>query len=298
VLSINAGLDMIMVPYDYKKFISALKEAVQNGDVAKARIDDAVRRILNVKLQLGLFERPFPDPEALSQVGAAAHRAVAREAVRKSLVLLKNENKTLPLSKSTRLILVAGQAADDIGFQCGGWTIEWAGNIGQITPGTTILGGLKDPEAADARIEFDPDGNFGGLATSDGMAELADVGIVVLAEPPYSEGAGDRSQLTFDDNGLVGRMRGKCKKLVLILLSGRPMVVTHLLPQCDAFVAAWLPGSEANGISDVLFGDYPFTGKLPFTWPRSNDQLPFNFDNLPTEGADAPLFPFGYGLAS
>lgn len=298
VQSINAGLDMVMVPYDYKKFISALKEAVQNGDVSKERIDDAVRRILNVKLQLGLFERPFPDPNALSQMGAAEHRAIAREAVRKSLVLLKNENKTLPLSKSTRLILVAGQAADDIGFQCGGWTIEWAGKPGSITPGTTILGGLKDPDAADAHIEFDPDGNFGALATSDGMAELADVGIVVLSEPPYSEGAGDRSDLTFEDEGLVARMRSKCKKLVLILLSGRPMIVTHFLPHCDAFVAAWLPGSEANGIADVLFGDYPFTGKLPFTWPRSNDQLPFNFDNLPSEGDGAPLFPFGYGLTS
>lgn len=298
VQSINAGLDMVMVPYDYKKFISALKEAVQNGDVSKERINDAVRRILSVKLQLGLFERPFPDPNALSQMGAAEHRAIAREAVRKSLVLLKNENKTLPLSKSTRLILVAGQAADDIGFQCGGWTIEWAGKPGSITPGTTILGGLKDPDAADARIEFDPNGDFGGLATSEGMAELADVGIVVLSEPPYSEGAGDRSDLTFEDEGLVARMRSKCKKLVLILLSGRPMIVTHLLPQCDAFVAAWLPGSEANGIADVLFGDFPFTGKLPFTWPRSNDQLPFNFDSLPSEGEGAPLFPFGHGLTS
>lgn len=292
VRSINAGLDMVMVPYDYKTFISLLKQAVEKGDVPLSRIDDAVRRILEVKIRMGVFEQPYPDPGLLSLVGSDSHRALAREAVRKSLVLLKNEGNLLPLSKATRLICVAGEGADDIGLQSGGWTVEWAGKPGKVTLGTTILEGLKDPATADAHIEFDPQGSF------DGQTEIADVGIVVLAEPPYSEGAGDRSDLTFDDGGLVARVRSRCKKLVLILLSGRPMVITHLLPLCDAFVAAWLPGSEANGIADVLFGNYPFVGRLSYTWPRSTSQLPFDFENLPTEGDDAPLFRLGDGIVT
>ena len=298
VTSINAGLDMIMVPYDYQTFISALTQAVEKGDVPMARVDDAVRRILRAKFALGLFERPYSDPAALALVGSEAHRQLAREAVRESLVLLKNEVQTLPLAKDTPLIFVAGQAADDIGLQSGGWTIDWQGKLGDITPGTTILDGIKGAVSAQTRVEFDRSGNFDSLKDAGGNSLVADVGIAVVGEPPYAEGVGDREDLTLlgSDAALIDRLRAQSKKIVVILISGRPLVVTGPLSTWDAFVAAWLPGTEGAGVADVLFGDDDFTGKLPYTWPRSNDQLPFDFKDLPAEGCDAPLFPFGYGL--
>ena len=145
VTAINAGIDMSMVPQDYERFISHLRQAVEKGDIPLKRIDDAVRRILSVKCKAGLFERPHPDPRHLTLVGSAQHRELAREAVARSLVLLKNEAQTLPLPKDTPMILVGGPAADDIGLQCGGWTIEWLGKPGAITPGTTILSGIGQP---------------------------------------------------------------------------------------------------------------------------------------------------------
>jgi beta-glucosidase len=298
VTSINAGLDMVMVPYDYKTFIAALTQAVDKGDVPMSRIDDAVRRILTVKFQLGLFEQPYSDPATLALVGSDEHRALAREAVRKSLVLLKNDAHTLPLSKETPLIFVAGQAADDIGLQSGGWTIEWQGKTGNITPGTTIVDGLKQTVSASARVEFNRFGKFDNFVDAQGNPEIADVGIVVLAEQPYAEGVGDRADLRLaeSDSALIDRVRERSQRLVVVLLSGRPLIITEQLPGADAFVAAWLPGTEGQGVADVLFGDFEFTGKLPYTWPRWNEQLPFDFASLPSEGCDAPLFPFGYGL--
>lgn len=300
VTSINAGLDMIMVPYDYKTFITTLTQAVNKGDVPTTRIDDAVRRILTVKFELGLFERPLSDPAALALVGSAAHRQLAREAVRKSLVLLKNDRQTLPLAKATPLIFVAGQAATDIGLQSGGWTIEWQGKSGNLTPGATILDGLQQAVSSSTRVEFDRSGKFDRFPDAQGNPEIADVGIVVVAEQPYAEGQGDREDLTLpeSDAELIDQVKAQSKKLVVILLSGRPLIVTEPLPKWDAFIAAWLPGTEGQGVADVLFGDYPFTGKLPYTWPRGNNQLPFDFKNLPTEGCQAPLFPFGYGLST
>ena len=300
VASINAGLDMIMVPYDYRAFIDGLTRAVNEGRVPLERIDDAVRRILTVKFELGLFERPYSDPAALASVGSPAHRALAREAVRKSLVLLKNDSQTLPLAKDTPLIFVAGQAADDIGQQSGGWTIEWQGQPGAITPGTTILDGIRQTVAASARVEYNRLGLFDALTDSQGHPLVADVGIVVAAEKPYAEGVGDEGDLTLPeaDAALIDRVKQQSKQVVVVLLSGRPLVVTRHLSQWDALVAAWLPGSEGAGVADVLFGDYPFTGKLPYSWPRSNDQLPFDFKNLAAEGCAAPLFPFGYGLST
>jgi len=289
VTSINAGVDMVMVPFCGDRFIGCLTRAVENGDVPLARIDDAVRGILTVKAELGLFERPLGDASLLSLIGSPAHRAVAREAVRKSLVLLKNDDQTLPLAKETPLILVAGPAADDVGLQCGGWTIEWQGEPGDITPGTTLLSGIENAVSENTTVRYDARGEF------DEDDIVADVGIVFLSEAPYAEGEGDREDLRLSDADtvLVARVRPCCRRLVVILLSGRPLIVTEHLPQWDAFVAAWLPGTEGQGVADVLFGDDPFTGKLPYTWPRSMDQIPLS---ALKESGEEPLFPLGYGL--
>jgi beta-glucosidase len=290
VTSINAGVDMAMVPYDGHRFITNLTQAVEKGDVSLARIDDAVRRILTIKFELGLFERPFGDESLLPLVGSEAHRAVAREAVRKSLVLLKNEGGTLPLSANTPSILVAGPAADDIGLPCGGWTIAWQGQAGNITPGTSVLAGIRAAVSEGTTVHYDSAAEF-DTADALGGGTVADVGIVVLSEEPYAEGVGDRGDLHLQeaDVALLERVRSRCKKLVVILISGRPLIVTEHLTQWDAFVAAWLPGTEGDGIAQVLFGDYPFTGKLPYSWPSSMDQIP-------RKAGDEPLFPFGYGL--
>ncbi len=258
-IAINAGIDMVMVPTDYNRFITTLTRAVELEAVPLARIDDAVLRILTVKFKLGLFERPLADERGLATVGSDAHRQLAREAVRKSLVLLKNEQAALPLTKNTGTIFVAGQAADDIGIQCGGWTIEWQGKPGPITPGTTILAGIR--AAAPGRVQFSANAQFDGQA---------DVGIAVVGEQPYAEGVGDRASLSLSaaDVAVIQRLRERSERLVIVLISGRPMIVTEQLAAADAFVAAWLPGTEGAGVADVLFGDYQFTGKLPYTWPR------------------------------
>jgi beta-glucosidase len=289
--SINAGVDMVMVPYDGLRFVTNLTRAVENGDIPLARIEDAVRRILTIKFELGLFESPFGDDSLLPLVGCEAHRAVAREAVRKSLVLLKNDRGTLPLSKDVPLILVAGWAADDVGLQCGGWTIAWQGQGGDITPGTTVLAGIRAAVSENTMVCYDPAGNYD--AGQDLVAEaVADVGIVVLSEEPYAEGEGDRGDLHLPDAdiALLTRVRSRCERLIVILISGRPMLITEQLPLADAFVTAWLPGTEGDGIAQVLFGDYPFAGKLPYTWPKSMDQVPH-------KQGDEPLFPLGYGLS-
>jgi beta-glucosidase len=290
--SINAGVDMVMVPYDGQRFITSLTRAVKQGDVPPTSVDDAVRRILTVKFELGLFERPFGNESLLSRVGSAAHRAVAREAVRKSLVLLKNDGDTLPLPRDIPRILVAGKAADDVGLQCGGWTIAWQGQAGDITPGTTLLAGIRAAVSENTMVRYDPAGEFDDF---DDDEALADVGIVVLSEEPYAEGEGDRADLTLpeSDVALLARVRARCRKLVVILISGRPLIVTEHLPEWDAFVAAWLPGTEGDGIAQVLFGEYPFTGKLPFTWPRSMDQVPLSALRA---GEKPPLFPYGSGV--
>lgn len=292
VTSINAGLDMIMVPYDYRTFISTLTMAVEKGDVTMDRIDDAVGRILRVKFAMGLFERPFSNPASLSLVGSPEHRSLARRAVAKSLVLLKNAGSTLPLSKETPLIFVAGGAANDIGKQCGGWTITWQGQPGNITPGTSIVQAIRAAVADGTRVEYSQGGAFDQVTGENSQPAIAHVGIVVVGENPYAEGPGDRAELSLPagDRELIQRMRARSQKLVVILISGRPLVITGELSQADAWVAAWLPGTEGHGISDVLFGDLPFTGKLPYTWPRAHDQLPLG------AGEGAPLFPYGYGL--
>jgi beta-glucosidase len=183
---------------------------------------------------------------------------------------------------------------------CGGWTLDWQGQVGNNNEGTTVLEGIKAAVSADTRVEFNPGGYFRDIEDSAGKPLVADVGIVVLAEEPYAEGVGDRADLSFNltESLLIADMREQSRTVIVILLSGRPRVITEQLPLADAWIAAWLPGTEGGGIADVLFGDYPFTGKLPYSWPRSNDQLPTNTNNIGDKtGCEAPLFPLGYGLA-
>jgi len=290
VTAVNAGIDMNMVPTDYLTFIGVMKQAVENKDISEERIDDAVRRILRVKFELGLFDHPYPDPSFIQTVRSDAHVELARQAVRESLVLLQNNNEALPIAKDTPTIYVAGQGADDIGIMCGGWTISWQGQTGSIDIGTTLLNGIKATVSPDTIVEYNKYGDFDGTA---------DVGIVVVGEMPYAEGVGDTADLSLSNTDIqtIGNVRPLVDKLIVVIISGRPMVITDQLATADAWVAAWLPGTEGEGISDVLFGDYPFVGKLPYTWPRSNDQLPININNAAgLTGCDAPLFPFGYGL--
>lgn len=290
VMAINAGVDMNMVPYDYLRFITTMKRAVMNGDIAMERINDAVDRILTVKLMLGVFADPLPDAVDLGVVGSVEHRDLARQAVRESLVLLKNENAALPIPRDSQLIYVAGLGADDMGMQCGGWTIQWQGQKGPIYPGTTLLDGIRASVSAGTEVQFKRDGDFEGMA---------DVGIAVVGEMPYAEGVGDRSDLELlqTDINRINSMRDHSKKLVVVILAGRPLVITPYFESADAWVVAWLPGTEGIGVADVLFGEHPFTGRLPYTWPRSSDQLPININNSASlQGCAAPLFPLGYGL--
>ncbi|HKY54901.1 MAG TPA: glycoside hydrolase family 3 N-terminal domain-containing protein [Anaerolineales bacterium] len=290
VTGINAGVDMNMVPYDYVRYIDAMKQAVAKGDIKEDRIDDAVRRILTVKFMLGLFDQPKTNQELRSSIRSEEHLELAREAVRKSLVLLKNENEVLPILKTITSILVAGQGADNIGMQMGGWAIEWQGVSGNSTTGTTILDGIKSAASSTTQVKYDSFGKFD---------EDAEIGIVVVGEEPYAEGVGDANDLSLSeaDINAIRNTKTHVKKLIVVILSGRPLVITDQLDLADAWVAAWLPGTEGAGIADVLFGDYPFTGKLSYSWPRSNEQLPININNSAGKtGCDAPLFPFGYGL--
>ncbi len=293
VTSINAGIDMNMVPYYYQMFIGTMKQAVMNGDITQERIDDAVRRILRAKFMLGLFENPYGDSGLAVTVGSDEHRALARQAVRKSLVLLKNNNNALPIDKNVSTILVAG--INSTGVQAGGWTLDWQGEQRNTLVGTTILEGIQELVSPNTQVLYN---NLGQFTSFSGKAP---VGIAIVGEVPYAEGLGDRADLTLYkvDLTVINALRPKVDKLIVVILSGRPLVITDQYQTADSWVAAWLPGSEGAGVADVLFGDYPFVGKLPYTWPRSNDQLPLNINNSANlTGCAAPLFPFGYGLGS
>jgi beta-glucosidase len=295
---VNAGIDMFMEPFSYQAFETTLTAEVQAGRVSTARVDDAVRRILTKKFELGLFEHPFTDRTNLPQVGSAEHRALAREAVAKSQVLLKNRGGILPLSGEER-IYVAGSNAADIGNQAGGWTVQWQGQSGDIIPGNTILEGIRQV-APDARITYSEDAS----APTAG----SDVGIVVVGETPYSEGFGDVGGPLWQDNGVprppkdmrlsaadqtaVDRVCGAIDECVVLVVSGRPLIVTDQLAEMDALVASWLPGSQGEGVADVLFGNEPFTGRLPQTWPRSLAQEPINVGDRDYH----PLYRYGWGL--
>jgi beta-glucosidase len=293
VTAINAGIDMNMVPYDYRGFIATMQQAVENGDIPEARIDDAVRRILRVKFLVGLFENPYGDPALAGTVRSEEHRDLARQAVRESLVLLRNENDALPIDPATQVILVAGEGASSTGLQSGGWTLEWQGVSGSELQGTTLLDGILASAAADSQVLYSNTGIFPDFSGT------APVGIVVVAELPYAEGVGDAADigLSAADIELIQNVRPLVDRLVVVILSGRPKVITGQYLTADAWVAAWLPGSEGDAVAQVLFGEYPFTGTLPYSWPRSNEQLPLNINNSAgSTGCEAPLFSYGYGL--
>jgi beta-glucosidase len=299
--SVNAGVDMFMQPSNFEQFEATLTSEVQNGDVPMSRIDDAVSRILTKKFQLGLFEHPYTDRTHLSEIGDAAHRAVARTAVSESQVLLKNRRSTLPL-KDNRPVYVAGSNADNIGNQAGGWTLTWQGGSTTQIPGQTILDGIEHDAS---QVTFSQD-------ASAPIPHNA-VGVVVVGETPYSEGFGDvggpqwaydpgdngvprppkTMQLSDADTAAVTHVCARAASCVVVVVSGRPMIIAPaMLKNIDSLVAGWLPGSEGEGVADVLFGRQPFTGKLPVTWPRTVAQEPINVGDASYD----PLFPFGWGL--
>ena len=285
--SINAGVDMVMLPTRYTDFRSAMQSLYSEGKISLDRINDAVRRILTIKFKLGLFEHPYADSALLAQVGSPAHRAVARQCVRQSLVLLKKKEGVLPLPKAGKRILVAGSHANNLGYQCGGWTINWQGGSGNITVGTTILQAMRNA-APGAQIDFAADGNFADT--------VADYAVVVIGEVPYAEGNGFRSDLNISrtDVDLVKKMKALGKPVVVILVSGRPLILEKILHFSDAILAAWLPGTEGDGIADVLFGDYQPKGLLSHSWPRSMAQIPVNVG----DAVYAPLYEYGFGITS
>ena len=307
--SVNAGVDMFMEPYSgdavgWREFITTLTGLVESGDVSMARIDDAVSRILTAKFDLGLFEHPYTDRSNIDSIGSRAHRAVARQAVAKSQVLLKNDDRTLPLKKNARHVYVAGSNADSIGDQAGGWTITWQGNSTHQIPGDSVLAGIEKTAKRD--VTFSEDAS----APVPRGAE----GVVVVGETPYAEGFGDvggprwgydpgengvqrpaKEMLLSDaDTQAIRTVCARAASCTVLVVSGRPMIVPPaLLGQIDALVASWLPGSEGLGVADVLFGRKRFTGKLPVTWPRTVAQEPINIGD---EDYD-PLFPYGFGLS-
>ena len=282
--AVNAGIDMIMAPRRFQNALTTLASLVPR-QVPMARIDDAVSRILTTKCELGLFKANRPRPP-ISIVGSSEHRVLAREAVARSLVLLKNENGVLPIDPNTPKIHIAGRAADDIGYQCGGWTIQWQGSVGPITTGTTIRRGIESSVARGATVSYSRDASG---------AKGANVVIVVVGERPYAEAVGDRRSPALDDEDQRTILTAKASgaKVVLVVISGRPLLLGNLVDSVDALVAAWLPGSEGAGVADVLLGRVKPTGKLSRTWPKSIDQIQINVG----DPNYAPLYPYGAGLS-
>jgi beta-glucosidase len=286
--AVNAGMDMAMEPSDYVLFINTLTGLVNTGDVTEERINDAVKRILKVKFEMGLFEHPFSDRTLIDSVGTDYHRSVARQCVRESVVLLKKNNDILPLSKENLKIHVAGSNADNIGIQCGGWTLTWQGLSGNIIPGTSILNGMKQVAP----------GNTYTYALDASRGSAVDVGIVVVGETPYAESAGDVSSIdgiiTQQDIQAVQTMKSYRIPVIVVLVTGRPVNIQPIYNYADVILAAWLPGSEGEGIADVLFGDYTPSGLLSYSWPVNNAQLPINVGDADYE----PFYPYGYGITT
>ncbi|QRN97702.1 exo 1,3/1,4-beta-D-glucan glucohydrolase [Archangium violaceum] len=301
--AIIAGVDMVMVPYrdDWKAFITNTLASVRSGEIPQARLDDAVRRILRVKYRAGLFERPKPSARNAShEIGTAENRAVAREAVRKSLVLLKNNGGTLPLSRAAK-VLVAGKSANNLSNQSGGWSLTWQGtdNTNADFGGGTTLWQAIQKIAPNATLDTSADGAMAN--------DTYDAAVVVIGETPYAEGQGDiartktleLARLRSEDYTLLQSLKAKgVKKIVTVLYSGRPLFTNKELNVSDAFVAAWLPGTEGDGMADVLFRkddgsiNFDFHGKLSYSWPKAPCQVSLNKGDA---GYD-PLFAYGYGL--
>ena len=286
ITSINAGIDMVMVSgqaQPYKKFMRLLKESIKEGSITMERIDDAVKRILKVKLGNGLFDNPLVANDALSTIGSDNHRKIARQAVRESVVLLKNRD-IIPISKELNKLVISGRGADNLGMQCGGWTIDWQGGQGDITVGTTILEGIKNSVSDQTKIIYSKD----ALDIDDSNGDLA---IVVIGEDPYTEFFGDRNDLDLMDEDLttIENLKNKGYKVVVLLISGRPMNISDHIENWDAFAAIWLPGTEGDGVSDILFGDFKSSGTLSYPWP-------INTENGANAAKDDLLFNIGFGL--
>jgi beta-glucosidase len=299
---VNAGIDMFMEPHSAPQFVSTLLALVRSGDVTQARIDDAVRRILAKKFELGLFEHPFTPRQNMSKIGSPAHHRLARRAAAESQVLLTNRHHTLPV-RGHKPVYVAGSNANSMGNQAGGWTLTWQGNSNHVIPGTTILDGIR--ELARGNVTFSQDASA--------PVPRRATGIVVVGETPYAEGFGDvggprwgfdpgengvlrppqTMQLSAADKAAVDKVCAAARRCVVVVVSGRPLIIDRAQrDEIDALVAAWLPGSEGAGVADTLFGERAFTGRLPMTWPRSLDQEPINVGDRNYN----PLFPYGWGL--
>jgi beta-glucosidase len=284
--AVNAGIDMVMVPNSWQTFIGLLRTEVQAGRVPMARVDDANRRILTKKFELGLFEHPLTDRTFTGTVGSAAHRALARTAVARSQVVLKNAGNVLPLARDNNKIFVAGKSADNIGNQSGGWTVSWQGASGNTTPGTSILQGIRNTAGPTSTVTFSQNG--GGIDSSYKVA------IAVVGETPYAEGQGDRPGamgLDTTDLNTINTLRASGVPVVVLLVSGRPLDIASQVPNWNGLVASWLPGTEGQGVADVLFNVAHPTGTLPVTWMTSASQQPINDGDGKT-----PLFPYGFGL--
>jgi beta-glucosidase len=285
-LSVNAGVDMLMEVDVWKATIKAIVQGVKDGKIQQSRVDDAVSRILRVKFNSGLFEDPYLEKKPAAQFGTAEHRSLAAELVSRSLVLLKNENSVLPFKKGQK-ILVTGPAANDLGVQCGGWSLEWQGWSGdnKRTTGTTILQGMQTAAAAvGAEILTDPDD-----------APKADVILLVIGEKPYAEGAGDSPDMSLTgpqalegNSQALGQAKSSGKPVVALMVAGRQLVISNEITGWDALVMAYLPGTEGQGVAAVLFGQKDFTGKLPMPWYAG-------VEDIGKDGAKL-LFAKGYGL--
>src|SRR3954453_13304919 len=310
--SVNAGVDMFMEPIQapnnpngWDVFIPTLTGLVDSGAVPMSRIDDAVSRILTAKFELGLFEHPYTNRKNIDTIGDRQHRKVARRAVAESQVLLKNRQHTLPLSSAkSQPVYVAGSNADNIGNQAGGWTLTWQGGSTNVIPGTTILQGIRE-HAGNATVTY----------SADAAAPVPHgaTGIVVVGETPYAEGFGDvygpqwaydpgdhnvprpvkDMQISTADKAAIDKVCAAAARCVIVIVSGRPLIIDPAVQaETDAIVAAWLPGSEGTGVADDLFGERPYTGRLPVSWPRTIAQEPINVGGRNYD----PLYPSGYGL--
>lgn len=283
--AINAGIDMLMQPHNFEDTIAAIKIGVQTGDISMERINDAVSRILTVKYEMGLFNESSPIPADLRNEHSLS---IARQAVRESLVLLKNDNDVLPLSKDADLLIV-GQGSNNIGIQSGGWTISWQGSDNLTIQGTSIVKAFRDA-------------TNGTIYTSMNDVDKADAIIIVVSEKPHAEMMGDSTDLSLiSDTGYaqnlewINRVKDANIPVITIMISSKPLLVTDYIDDFDAFVMAFLPGTEGGGISDVLYGDYDFKGKLPYTYPMNVSQAAHTMLD-PNYDPEDYLFPYGYGL--
>lgn len=289
--AVNAGVDMLMQPYNYTQVANIIINAVREEKISQERIDDAVTRIIRVKMEMGLFEDPFYEnnPSSVTELGSEQYKQLAQQLVAKSLVLLKNENDVLPL-KSGMKVFAAGQALDDIGVQCGGWTGSWCGdtdlNTGGVIPGVSILDGLRE---CSEEIGFE-------LITDKARIGEADVVIIGLGESPYAEWLGDADNISVtgdyalsDNSSLIRMAKDSGKPTVALIVAGRQVLISNYIDAWDAAVMCYLPGTEGGSVAPLLCGESDFSGKLPMPW----------YDNAKSIGADNPelLFESGYGLS-